>query len=180
MSRGVLDSRDVVHFLSVAAFFLYGSVLLVARRGGATGRRGRTRRSAAAGAAGLAAVLVVAALLSRQWYVRLDLTERNDYSVSGTSIEVLEDLDDIATLTAYLSSDLPAHMIGFRPRVEDILSQYRARGGGNLLVRFVDPATDPELEERVRSLGIRPVELEPLGSSVERASPVYSGFTIGY
>ncbi len=180
MSRGVLDSRDVVHFLSVAAFFLYGSVMLVARRGGATGRRGRTRRSAAAGAAGLAAVLVVAALLSRQWYVRLDLTERNDYSVSGTSIEVLEDLDDIATLTAYLSSDLPAHMIGFRPRVEDILSQYRARGGGNLLVRFVDPATDPELEERVRSLGIRPVELEPLGSSVERATPVYSGFTIAY
>ncbi|MBD3368027.1 MAG: hypothetical protein GF405_07635 [Candidatus Eisenbacteria bacterium] len=128
----------------------------------------------------LAAVLAVVGLLSREWFVRADLTERNDFTVSTSTRELLRGLDDVVTVTVYMSDRLPTHMTGFRTRIEDTLSEYRAYGGDMIVVRYVDPSGNPEAEEEALSHGIRPVQLQAVEQDRAEVVSTYMGLTVSY
>jgi len=145
-----------------------------------TGRAGQTRASAVVSTVVLAAVLVVVGLISRERFVRADLTERNQFTVSHSTREILSDLDDVVTVTVYASGDLPVHMEGLRTRIEDTLSEYRAYGGRQVTVRVVDPSTDAEVEERAESLGIYPVQLQAVERDRTEVVNTYMGLTVAY
>ena len=143
-------------------------------------RADRARWTSLTGILVLAAALVVVGLLSREWFIRADLTERNDFTVSTSTKEILAGLDDIVTITVYMSADLPAHMSGFRRRIEDTLSEYRAHGDRNVVVRFVDPSTDADAERDARSYGIVPVQLQTVERDRAQIVSTTIGVTVGY
>jgi len=143
-------------------------------------RADRARWTSLTGILVLAAAFVVVGLLSREWFIRADLTERNDFTVSTSTKEILAGLDDIVTITVYMSADLPAHMSGFRRRIEDTLSEYRAHGDRNVVVRFVDPSTDADAERDARSYGIVPVQLQTVERDRAQIVSTTIGVTVGY
>jgi ABC-2 type transport system permease protein len=138
------------------------------------------RWSSAAGLVALAAVLVVVGLMSREWYVRADLTEEDEFTISRSTSEILARLDDVVTVTVYMNRDLPSTMTGFRTRIEDTLSEYRARGRGKVVVRFVDPSADETAESEARELGIRPVQLQTVDRDRAEIVSTYAGLTVTY
>lgn len=156
MARGIVDSRDLVYFVSVTGFFLCV-----------------TRKAAAA-----LALLVVVSVVSLSFFARADLTARREFTISRSSRDLLAALPDVVTVTVYLSEDLPRHLTGFRTRIEDVLDQYRRYGGKHVRVSFVDPSKDPEAEARARSAGIEPVELHAIEGSRAVVRAVYLGMTV--
>jgi gliding-associated putative ABC transporter substrate-binding component GldG len=138
----------------------------------------RTRN--AVGIAIAAAVVVVLSLLSTAYFVRADLTEGREFTISESSRDMLAGLSDIVNITVYLSDDLPQHMTGFRTRLEDLLDEYRAYGGDRIRIAYRDPTDDPELERQAQLAGIRPVQLQALERDRAEVVNAYLGITVRY
>jgi len=103
------------------------------------------------------AIIIVINLISSQLYFRLDFTEDNRYTLSDATDRTLEELEDIITVTAYFTSDLPPQMLSVRSDFEDLLKEYEQLAGGNIIYEFINPNESEELEGEAQQKGIRPV-----------------------
>ncbi|NQZ74531.1 MAG: Gldg family protein, partial [Ekhidna sp.] len=72
----------------------------------------------------IVAIVVVANLLSNSVYFRLDFTEDQRYTLSDASKDILKNLDDVVTVSAYFSEDLPPQLLSNRQDFEDMLIEY--------------------------------------------------------
>lgn len=124
------------------------------------------------------AIIVLANLISQSLFGRLDLSEGNVYSISESTKDVLRDLEDIVNIKVYFSKKLPPYLTTLTREVTDIIDEYRAYAGGNLVVDFEDPSADPETEDRARSLGIPPVQLNIIEKDKAEVMNAYLGIAI--
>ena len=126
------------------------------------------------------AVLVVGNYVARQYFVRVDLTADREYTVSSATKGILEDLDDVVSVRAYFSEDLPPRLQQVRRQVADILDEYRSFGGGRVNVEWIDPAKDPEVEQQLRFLGIPQIQAQILEKDQLQVVNVYMGIGVSY
>ncbi|MEQ9007307.1 MAG: GldG family protein, partial [Ekhidna sp.] len=103
------------------------------------------------------AIVIVGNILSNQLYLRLDFTEDKRYTLSDATHEVLEGLENVITVTAYFSEDLPPQLLSNRKDFEDMLIEYEQRSGGNVVYEFVNPNEDQTKEQEVQQKGIGPI-----------------------
>ena len=128
----------------------------------------------------VAAVLALVNLLSLKFFVRTDLTEGRVFSVSSSTKEVLKSLDDIIHIKVYFSKRLPPYMNTLKREVRDMLGEYQAYAGKNLIIDFEDPADSPEVEQRVRALGIPQVQMNIIEKDKAEVVNGYLGMAILY
>ena len=102
-------------------------------------------------------ILVVINMISLKTYFRLDFTEDKRYTLSDASTEILESLDDVITVKAFFSEDLPAQLISNRQDFEDLLVEYENRSGGNIVYEFISPNEDEAVEAEAQQNGISPI-----------------------
>ena len=94
-------------------------------------------------------VVIFINLISRNWFVRFDLTDNQMYSLSSSSKSVVQKIDDIFTAKVYFSDDLPAQYANNKRYLQDILEEYTAYSSGNLRFEFYSPDDDEKLAEVV-------------------------------
>jgi len=135
MSRGVLDSRDVLYFLMVMALFIMGAGAVLRRRGLPM----------------VIAVLAVALLsvLSGMKFFRIDLTSENRYTLAPSTRKLMRNLDDVVFVRIYLAGDLPAEFVHFRRSIRELMNDMRAYAGEQLQYEFVN--VYEETDEAVRN-----------------------------
>jgi ABC-2 type transport system permease protein len=124
------------------------------------------------------AIIALVNLLSLRFFARADLTDDKLFSVSESTKDVLRSLDDIVNIKVYFSKTLPPYLTTLTRQVKDVLGEYTAYAGGNLIVDFEDPAVDPETEQRVRSLGIPPVQLNIIQKDKAEVMNAYLGIAV--
>lgn len=103
------------------------------------------------------AIIIVANLVSEQLYFRLDFTEDNRYTLSEATREVLDDLEDVVTVTAYFSEDLPPQLLKNRQDFQDQLVEYENRSDRNIVFEFINPNESDDTEREAQQNGISPV-----------------------
>lgn len=103
--------------------------------------------------------LVLVNLLSEKLFLRLDLTEDNRYTLSKATKDILRDLDETITITAYFSENLPADIAKTRQDFKEMLTEYRNISKNNVMYEFVNPSADEEKEKEAMSKGIQPVQI---------------------
>jgi gliding-associated putative ABC transporter substrate-binding component GldG len=104
-----------------------------------------------------ALILVVVNMISSKLYFRLDFTDDQRYTLSKATKDILNDLDDVITIKAYFSEDLPAQLVSNRQDFEDLLLEYENRSGSNVVYEFISPNGDDELEAEAQQNGIQPL-----------------------
>ena len=162
ITRGVLDLRDLYFYFSVLAAFLALNVYAVdaqgwARDGNAT--RHRDRRIVL----GLVAAnfLVVNFWLGSVNFLRWDVTQGNQYSISDATRGYLRQLREPLLIRGYFSAKTHPKLAPLAPQLTDLLTEYEVAGDGRVHVEFIDPATAPELEDEANTkYGIRPVPFQ--------------------
>jgi len=102
-------------------------------------------------------ILIVVALISNQVYFRLDFTADKQYTLSKATKDILGNLEDVITVTAYYSEDLPPQLIKTRKDFNDLLIEYENRSGGNVVFEFVNPNESQEEEAKAQQAGISPI-----------------------
>ncbi|MBN1879508.1 GldG family protein [bacterium] len=125
-------------------------------------------------------ILVFINILSYRIFLRKDLTEKKEYTISESTKSVLNQLDDIINITAYFSEDLPPYHTTIRTQVQDILSEYQAFAGNNLNIQYLDPGKDEDLKARIARMGIPEVPLGEIKRDKQVISMGYMGIAIQY
>lgn len=104
-----------------------------------------------------ALILFVVNMISSKLYFRLDFTEDQRYTLSKASKDILSDLDDVVSVKAYFSEDLPTQLLSNKQDFEDLLLEYENRSGGSVVYEFVSPNDNEEVEEEAQGYGIQPI-----------------------
>jgi len=102
-------------------------------------------------------ILILINLLSEHYFFRLDLTEQKQYTLSRATKDILRDLKEPVTVTAYFSKDLPSQLIKTRNDFREMLVEYGKLSGQMVVYEFVSPNEDEELETQAMQNGIQPV-----------------------
>jgi len=178
IARGVIDLRDAVYFVTLAAGFLalaYGALM---RRKLSKMRESRQRLRL--GVALIVAILVVVNLFGRHIGGRLDLTPGKAYTLSPATRKILKDLPDLVTIKLFVSKELPTEFQIVRRDVNDLLADFRSAGDGKVRVVDIDPERDPAAQQEAQSLGIPPVQFNVIGESELQVKEGYLGIAVQY
>ncbi len=128
----------------------------------------------------LTAILVVINIISERWFFRIDLTENKQYSLSPVTENILKNLDETVTVTAYFTKDLPPNLQKVKQDFKDLLIEYNKRSKGKVVYKFVNPNDNQEDENEALKAGIRPVLLNAREKDQIKQQKIYMGAKIMY
>jgi ABC-2 type transport system permease protein len=178
VARGVIDLRDVLYFLSVTFVFCSLAYFNVTRRRLSDRRGGYRRLQVGVGALVLGTLIFN--LLGDRIHGRLDLTRNDLYTLSPGTHQVLAELDDLVTVTFYVSDELPTEVTTTRRDIRDVLEDYRRYSEGMLQIEEVHPEGEGETAEQARSLGVREIRFSVLRGDELQVKNGWLGLVVRY
>jgi gliding-associated putative ABC transporter substrate-binding component GldG len=101
-------------------------------------------------------MVVLINILSDRFFLRLDLTQDKRYTLSTATKNVLRDLREPVTISAYFTSDLPPQYINLRREFSNMLIEYGNLSRGMVVFEMIDPK-DEETEMAAMQAGVQPV-----------------------
>jgi len=178
ITRGVIDLRDIYYYLSLVGVFLTLNVYALEWLRWAGNPSNATHRRWGFVTALLAANFLAANLwLAPVAWARVDLTQRNVYSISETTRGYLAQLQEPLLIRGYFSARTHPLLAPLVPRLRDLLEEYAVAGDGRVRVEFIDPQEHPELEQEANEkYDIQPVPFQ--FASKYQATVVNSYFNI--
>ncbi|MBU2553689.1 MAG: GldG family protein [Bacteroidetes bacterium] len=126
----------------------------------------------------LIAIFVVVAVISQQFFLRFDLTEGGQYSLSKASKDILSDLQSPVTVTAYFTADLPPDLAKVKRNFRDMLTEYNSLSHGNVVFKFVNPNGGQTLENEAVSAGVQPVLFKARDKDEMKQQKVFMGAVV--
>ena len=162
ITRGVLDLRDLYFYGSVMAVFLALNVYAVDAHGWASDGNARRHGERRLVLGLLAANFLVANLwLASVNFLRWDMTEGNQYSISDATRSYLRQLQEPLLVRGYFSAKTHPLLAPLVPQIKNLLTEYEVAGDGRVRLELIDPADDPEREDEANTkYGIRPVPFQ--------------------
>ena len=166
ISRGVIDTRDVLYFVSVMALFLMATRLVLQSRmwGGWRGRKSLKRNHWLE--MGATVLIVVFVNVIGYWlFLRLDLTSEKRYTLSKHTKEMLKKIDEPVLFRVYLEGEFPADFKRLQNETKEMLNQFRAYNS-NVDYEFFNPNSFSSNEEqqmfyqKLASKGIQPTQIQ--------------------
>lgn len=121
------------------------------------------------------AIVVVANLISRGLYFRLDFTEDQRYTLSKATEDVLADLNEVITVQAYFTEELPAQLAYVRNDLRDMLIEYENLSGSNLVFEFINPNESDELKQEAMQNGVAPISINVIENDQRQQLQAFLG-----
>ncbi len=126
----------------------------------------------------IAAILLILNLISDKLFYRLDLTEDHSYTLSNATKNILKNLQEPVTVTAYFSKDLPPSVAETRRDFKDMLIEYSNKAKGMLVYEFINPNENNAKEQEALKSGIRPVMINVREKDQMKQQKAYLGAVI--
>lgn len=104
-----------------------------------------------------AGILITINFIAQKLFFRLDFTADKRYTLSEATKNTLKELEDVVTVKAYFSEDLPPQLMNTRKEFEEQLIEYENRSQGNLVYEFINPNENEEAERKAQTNGINPL-----------------------
>ncbi len=124
------------------------------------------------------AIFVLAAILIGQFYVRLDVTSNQAYTIGEASRQILAEAQEDIQVTYFTSGQL-RNASPIPQAVEDLLWEYAGRSGGRFKVRVVD-SKESGAEAELQRMNVRPQEIQVMEQSQLTVALVYSALKLEY
>ncbi len=116
----------------------------------------------AAGLAALAVLLIAFNFLAGRTAVRADFTQGKLYTLSEGTRKALAKLDAPVKVRVYISQGdaaMPVQLKTFAKNVEDLLREFKAVAGSNLVIEKFNPKPDSDEEDAAQLDGVEPQTL---------------------
>ena len=164
ISRGLLDSRDLVYFLSIIAIFLVFTKTSLERRKW----QGNFSWQSLTQAFLVLGILIFLNILAQPFYFISDLTEEKRYTLTEPTKKMLRDLDEVLYGNVLLDGDFPAGVKRLQNAVRQLLLDFQSESG---LVEFSfeDPNEGTVEERNERRLALLELGIEPTNLRVKSA-----------
>ena len=97
------------------------------------------------------ASLTVFNIVANQIFFRIDLSSDQIHSLSPKTKDLLVNLEDIISADVYLDGDFPAEIEKLKKALLEKLDEFKAFGGENFKVNFINLDEDPELAKEFKN-----------------------------
>ena len=177
ISRGVVDTRDVLYFVCVGALFLMGTrMVLQSRLWKVKGEKVMVKGQRSPIASNLiemgATVMVVVAVsvIGNFLFLRVDLTAEKRYTLSKHTKEMLKKIDEPVLFRVYLEGEFPSDFKRLQSETKEMLNQFRAYNS-NIDYEFFNPNSFDNNEEqqmfyqKLAQKGIQPTQIQVKGEN---------------
>lgn len=101
-------------------------------------------------------IIILVNVLSSRLFLRADFTADKRFTLSEATKNIVRNLDEPVTVTAYFTKDLPSAIVQTKDEFKDMLIEYTNLSKGNLVYEFVNPNDDPKIEQELGQKGIAP------------------------
>ncbi len=123
-------------------------------------------------------ILVLVNVLSDNLFLRLDLTADKRYTLSNATKDIVRNLEEPVTVTAYFSDDVPTQMSQTKRDFKEMLVEYGNLSKGMVVFEFIDPSSSEITEQEAMSAGIQPVIATVREKDQEKKQKVYLGAVV--
>lgn len=107
-------------------------------------------------------VLILLNYLSLQYFVRIDTTDSQNFSISQTTKEIISELEDEVTIEVYFSDNIPPNLAEAKQNVLDLLEEYAKTSNGKVVLDIKDPLAS-DFETSAQTKGIRQIQFSEYG-----------------
>lgn len=174
ISRGVLDTRDLLYFISLISVFLALAYVVLSIK--------MPRRSFVIA---FALVLLSVLSISNVVYTRFDFTQDKRYTLSEQSKKMVSNLPKPLQITVYLEGDLPAGFKQLRAAAKDLLQDFSAYSSAGIQVNFINPnqeegSAQENVLQKLYALGLEPTNLSVKTEEGLSQKTIFPGAIIRY
>jgi len=96
-------------------------------------------------------------IIAAKFFFRLDYTADQRYTLSQATKDILSQLNEPVTISAYFSEDLPPNIEQVRQDFRDMLIEYSSYSDGLIVYEFINPSESQETEMKAQQSGIQPI-----------------------
>jgi len=122
-------------------------------------------------------IVLLLNILSSKFFLRLDFTEDQRYTLSKATKEILKNLKEPITITAYFSENVHQQITKTRHDFKEMLVEYATRSNGMIKYEFVNPDTD-EKEKKAQADGIQPMLINVTEKDQVKQQKAYLGVKV--
>lgn len=131
--------------------------------------------------AGLVVLIILAVnLVGNEFHLRFDFTEDKEYTLSPATRDILSHLDDVLTVKAYFSQNVPPDIARTRQDFQDLLVEYNNRSKGNVAYSFINPNAQEADEQAAMQAGIQPVTINVREKDQMKQQRAFLGAQLSY
>lgn len=112
--------------------------------------------------------------------LQFDLTANKIHTITNKSKQIVKDSEDIVTIKAFVSENLPGELVTVRESLKNTLEQYEQAGGSKVKVKWLDPSQNEEAKTEARSLGIQPIRFSSVEQDQFQVTQAYFGLAVFY
>lgn len=123
-------------------------------------------------------ILILLNVIGDKLFFRLDFTADQRYSLSNATTDILENLNDPVTVTAYFSEDLPPDVAKVKTDFRDMLIEYSSKSDGQIVYEFINPNEDQETEMKAQQSGVQPIMINVRERDQVKQQRAYLGAVI--
>ena len=168
ISRGVIDSRDVLYFASIIAVFAGSTKLVLGNKKLKSGLR----------MAGFIVALLLLNIVMQHTFFRIDLTADKRYTLSDISKQTAKKLETSFYVEIFLDGDMPVQVKKLQATIKETLDELNVYAGSRIQYKFIDIAEETGGDEydlnllyaSLQELGLAPfiVQEHTGGSTTDR------------
>lgn len=131
-------------------------------------------------------IIITLNVLSGFFFARFDLTTEQRYTLTSTSKDLLNELDDVVYVKVYLDGELPAGFRRLRDRTRETLDEFRAFSGNRIDYQFINPTdqTDEksrnDLYRQLSKEGIAPTNIQIKEKDGVEQKLIFPGAILSY
>lgn len=178
VSRGVVDSRDLVYFLSATAFMLVLTSIFLQQKQ-------KPIKLQLKKLLFLFIILLGLSIVSKNFFFRIDLTTEKRYSLSPISKELLNELDAPVVVDFFLAGELPSGFRNLQKAVEEKIQDINAYSDHRFYFNLTNPydySSDErdDLFEQLMNMGLQPTDLRLTTDEGTSTNLIFPGAVITY
>lgn len=123
-------------------------------------------------------IVVLINFLSEQFFLRLDFTEDKRFTLSNATKDILANLEEPVTITAYFSDNLPPQLDQVKREVRNMLTEYATRSKGMVAYEFINPLKDDKIKAQANQAGVHQMQVQVQEKDQIQAQIAYMGLDI--
>jgi len=123
-------------------------------------------------------VIALINVLANRFFVRLDLTEDNRFTLSRATKDLLRNLEEPVTITAYFTKKLDPSFDNIRKEFEDLLTEYHSISKGMVVYEIKNPLKDEKTEQEAQQAGVMELQVQVREDDQFKAQKAYLGAVV--
>lgn len=181
ISRGVIDTRDIIYFFSIIFFFLLLAVKNLNKNGSYPNKKIATRLW-------WVPVIIMLGLINfiaARFHKRIDLTNEKRFTISSPVKKLLTKVDDVVQVDVFLKGEFPSGFKKLASSTEDLLLEFKEYAQQNIQYRFI--SADEQMDgshrtyaDTLSSLGVDPINLKVQLKAGEQSQYIFPAALVHY